>query len=398
MNSPLRRVRSDHLLIAGGLALLVVAVLLFGRTPVTGADPNDVFQGSTQYTTPSGARAFHDLLGELGTPVVRHRRAPDTLPPDLGALFVIAPSHAPEEAGIASLASWVDRGGTLVWLPARKTTTSQADAMLKPFGLSAKARTGEGTETSGTLAPLGGRGAYALRVGGALALARPEAGVLVQDAAGAVLAAAVPKGRGRFIALMDLDLVANGGLKTADHAEFMVHLATKAARGRRVAFDEYHHGFRESDTVLSLLMGSPLGAAAGLLVLAGFAAVFSRGRRLGPPVDTRDERRRRPSEALDAFAGVAGRLRAAPEAMRLILGEFEGYLEKELGTSKLPPAEHAAVRAGLAEGELTEALEAARLVAGSRADEPAFLQASRGLERVRRRLTQQREKQRRAAR
>ncbi len=399
MSRPRVRIRTDHLVIAASVALLVAATLLLGRAPVSGSDPDDVFQGSSTFTTPSGGRAFHDVLAELGARPLRIRRKPAAIPRDVGALLLIAPGHPPEEDDIDALADWVRGGGTLIWVAGRKSTVDQAEKLLRPFGLAAEARTGEAVSMTGRLAPWdAGPRRYRLLCGGPLRIVRPEepGQILLEDAAGAVAGAAVALGRGRFVALSDLDLVSNRGLRTEDHAEFMVHLATLAAGDRAIAFDEYHHGIREQDSPASLLLGSPLGPAAGLLLLAAFAAVYSHRRRLGPPVDTRDERRRRPGEAFDAFAGAAGRLRAAPEAMALILVEFEAFLERQLGVSKLPKADDAAVRAGLEPGQLSEVLEAARAVAVSRADEPAFLHVSRRLESLRRRLISQRAKQRRA--
>jgi hypothetical protein len=399
MSRPRLRLRSEHLVLAASLALLLAATLLFGRAPVTGADPDDVYQGSTHFTSPSGGRAFHDLLAELDVKPLRHQKTSDAVPRDVGTLLLIAPGHAPDGKEIEALAGWVQDGGTLVWIAGRKTTPAAADALLKPFGLASEARTGAAVATTGRLSPWGdGPRRYALRCGGPISIAAPPdpAQILIQDPAGAVAGVAVPKGRGRFVALTELDLVSNGGLRTEDHAEFMVHLALLSAGPRRIAFDEYHHGFRDHDSPASLLLESPLGAAAGLLLVAGFAAVYAHRRRLGPPVDTHDERRRRPGEAFDAFAGAAGRLRAAPAAMALILAEFEAFLERQLGVSRLPQADHAAVRAGLAPGELAEALEAARAVAVSRADEPALIHVSRRLEELRRRLVARRAKERRA--
>ncbi len=400
------RFRTEHLAIAGSLALLVAAVLVLGRGPAgADRDPLGLSTGSCRFATPGGTKALYVLLRDLDYSVTRHARRIELLPRGVSLLLLLAPSRPPDADAVAWAKGWVAEGGTLLWAPrGRGVLPAEADAEARPFnridgpsteadalpaafGLKRVPCGAAGvSRVTATLEPFGG-GRYGLACEGedrlAAVSASSPARPLAADDRGWI-AAVVPSGKGRFVALADLRLVSNAGLAAADHAAFAVHLVAGAAGGGRIVFDEYHHGDRGGQSALAVVWDSPLGPALLLGLAAVFSAVMARGRRLGPPLDRHTERRRRPAEYLDACARLCRSLRAGPPVMAMILAEIEQFLRRQTGASTPEAIEAVAVKAGLPADRLPRALARARALAGaSHADETELVACARELERLR---------------
>ncbi len=340
MKTPGIRLRNDHLVVMGSAVLLFLGALLAVQRPRgQGRDPQDALRGSSRYTSPSGGKALYALLRDLGYPATRWARKIQLLPDDLGLLLVVAPSRAPSPEEAGWLDGWVAAGGTLLWCPRSKPAGPAEDPVLAAFGLSSEGGSADVTgEVPATLKPLGGGAdrTYALSVTAERRLAaRPgtRAEVLAEDGKGWV-AAVVPRGRGRFIALAEPRLLTNAGLSRAEHAVFAVHLAALAAGGRRIAFDEFHHGFEEGQGAFALLWDSPLMGALALGVLAAFLGILASDRRLGPPIRLRREERRKPAEFIDALAGLCRRQRAAAQVQGILLSEYRLFLRRRGGAEE----------------------------------------------------------------
>lgn len=329
------RIRTETLVVVGGVVVLFLGALLAVRRPGgLGRDPKDALRGSSHYTSPSGGKALYSLLRGLGKPVSRHSRKTELLADDVGLLMILGSSKPVTQEEAAALSGWVAEGGSILWCP--RTGRVGDEPILSAFGLGE--RSGSKDETSGvsaTLEPVGGGAGvrYALSVTGERRLTGREAEVLAEDAGG-WLAAVVRKGRGRFIALAEPRILTNRGLSAVGHAEFAVHLAVLAAGGRRIAFDEYHHGFQEGQGALALIMDTSLFPALLLLGLALFLGLIASDRRLGPPLNLRREERRRPAEFIDAFAGLCRRQRAAGQVRAILQGEFRLFLRQHGGADR----------------------------------------------------------------
>jgi hypothetical protein len=358
-------------------------------------------------------KAFYVLLRDLGYPASRHAGRLELLPRDTSLLLLLAPPAPLEEAEAAWAKQWVEGGGTLIWAPragvaaapeaaaaprrAKRPRSARPaesdpvpDTLLAAFGLKrVEDAAAAHARAQATLDPLGGdpRRVYALEVSTRLRLAAdppaPRARPLARDGAGWI-AAVIEAGRGRFVALADPGCVANGGMKAADHAEFAVHLAALAAGGGRIAFDEFHHGDDRGQSAFAVVWNSPLRAALILLVLAAYGAVLASGRRLGPPAEGHEERRRRPAEFMDACASLCRRLRAAPAVAAVLADEFELDVRRRAGGAAPEAAARIAARAGLTSARLTGALERARALARrARVEEAELLACARELESIR---------------
>ena len=106
-------------------------------------------------------------------------------------------------------------------------------------------------------------------------------------------------GEGEIIVLADSSFLANGWLGKEDNsvlAANLIEYAVNTARGRRVAFDEYHFGYGSRETGWSLLGASLMRASAGwgvlCLMAAGALYLVLKGRRFGTrSAPTRTRRR-----------------------------------------------------------------------------------------------------------
>ena len=391
MKNPLARLRMEHLILLGSVLAVLAATLLLAQRPRSlGHDPKNEKQGSSHYTSPLGGKAFFALLESLGAAPFRHERALGLLPESTRGLLLLGPSAALEAKEVEELRDWVTRGGTLIWCRRRGAALDAEDPVLASFGLRI-VDIGEDkvVDVAASLAPVDRREtrSYTISVSRGLRLERTgenrAAAPLADDPSGWV-AAVVPRGEGRLVAFADPGLVANATISRADNAEFMVRLAEIASGGRPIAFDEYHHGFTEGQSAFAILWGSSLRPVLFLGVAAAFCGVFASGRRLGPAVDLHEERRRRPAEFIDAFAGLCRKRKAGPQALSMVLSELRLHLQQAHGAATPEAVARVSSRAGLDPAAVAATLEkAARLSKSAHVEDAALVSCCRELEAVR---------------
>jgi hypothetical protein len=205
-------------------AVVLIGVLL-GRAPEQPSGP----ASSSYATAPAGLAAYAELLERAGHDVRRVR---------------------------ASLADRRPaRGETVVVVDGRRLPPAQRDA------LRAHVRAGGHAILVGTAADtLGGDTSLPRRAGGSAPVSRRL-------------------GRGTAILVPDAEPLRNRSLAGGDHAAEA--LAIAGPHGRRIAFVESIHGYRE-ETGLAALPGR-VQTCLLLLGLAALAFLIARGRRLGPP-------------------------------------------------------------------------------------------------------------------
>lgn len=295
--------RGDILLVVGLLlALLGIAVIAAGSNAAGGGQ--DQLQGSSLSPAPGGALALYRWLDEAGYPVRRvtgaDRWADALRETDL--LFVLNPQSNFTAAQLAALDRWLDAGGVLVVAVegtggAGNPITDHLGAGLSPLF---PAVTGSFTprEPLWTAPPVR---QVAVQAGWQLDLHDPAAPVLLGAGASPLLVTQA-RGAGRVALLSNAYPFTNAGLPAADNRWLAWNLVT-GALGRRIAFDELHHGSGGAD-LRTLVTGQPWGWA--LIYAAGVAVLglLLTGRRLGPPVPVPTEGGRR--GAVDYVAALAG--------------------------------------------------------------------------------------------
>lgn len=237
--------------------------------------PSDV---STTYSAdPKGVKAFYTLLSDrLEFRTACLRRPYTQLPSDAAVLVVVQPLPAipiePDER--AALTQWVRKGGVVVFV-------SDAPAIL-PAGF------------------------------------RSQRGL----------------GKGHVYVLQSRKFVTNEGLRSYRNAlEPLAIIFRHAAPNRLVLFDEYHHGFVESDSWSMFgRMSRQVKIALAMLLAAGLVLCYSRGRRFGSVRRLPQKERLRPGfEFVESVARLYQRARAPHVAAGILCDSFSQNLCSRLG-------------------------------------------------------------------
>ena len=257
--------------IAGFVVVFVLVLVVIDRfTPEPKGPPS-----SSYATTPKGLAAYASVLQRAGHPVRQLRtRIAEKAPPTDQTLVVLDPDvMEPEEA--QAIGAWVRSGGRLVaggagdasWLdeivdhpPVWEDSADSGRRTLVPTA-----------DTTGVTEVASNGGGWH-RLGGALPSIGP---------ADAPLLVSTRSGKGEVALLADATPLTNQRLAQADGAALGVALA--GGDGRTVAFLETVHGYGVSRG----FGGLPTSVKWALLGLAltALIAIWSAGRRFGPPED-----------------------------------------------------------------------------------------------------------------
>ena len=330
----MRRVpRSRHPFRLPAAVVVVGAALAILITPAAAPNNSDP---SSYATGRAGTWAFYHLEASLGA--VPTRLTGDGFAAALraaGTLVEAAPTVSFTKAQVGDLVRFVRGGGTLLYAVG---TTAVDAPILAAFGL-----TDRGSYPARDWReqlPLAGHAPLQVEMGRSVGLGYARATALpLLGPVAAPVAVVEQLGRGRAVVLGSEAPLSNYGLRQSQDALFAV-LASGTTAGRRVVFDEIHHGYGLGDGTTALLLGTPLGLAAILVAVVVLLFLASRGRRLGralPPPELVSVRTT--EEQLDALAhlyartsdrrAVAGRYLAE---LRASAGPAFGRMPDESGT------------------------------------------------------------------
>ena len=305
-------------LLAAAAAILGVNAALAGLEAVTGGAEPGGPASSSYATAPDGMAAFAQLLADRGHPVSRLRAGLADLPLDPAATLVVAGPFAVTPPEGEAVARFVEAGGRLV------VAADDPSPLLRRLA-GTRGWSTEPARRSTVLVPVREvDGVSTVTADGSGSWSDPGASLPVLAAGGATLATVTVAGRGRVVAVADPSVWHNRRLDEADNAAF--GLAAMGERGRPVEFAEAHHGYGRSRGLAVVPWRWRWAAAVG--VLAAALAMWSRGRRLGPPEDAERElppprrayvdavaaslvRTRRPAESLAPLQAAARRRIAA---------------------------------------------------------------------------------------
>jgi hypothetical protein len=295
------------LVLLAGLLLFVSALV---RRP---AQPIPFYLDSSAET---GLRALHLWLQDLGYDVRRTGGMHFQLPADADLLFVYPNQLTYSEAEAHALRAWVEEGRTLVIVGPHPE-----DVQLEQlFGVRSKPREGFGLVEQ-QVQPLAPEGKARYRSdwnlnSEVLDLENAPAAVpmlLADD--GQVTAAVQQAGDGTVWHLTPGIAFVNHGLAEEDHGQLLPPLLRRVPAGGVIAFDTYHQFgvSRVGEQIVTLqdwLYRTPAGWATFFAFVATILFLVLHGRRLGPPVATRAERRRREAaEYVEAMASLSRRAR-----------------------------------------------------------------------------------------
>jgi hypothetical protein len=308
-------IRRQSLLILGLFAILIVAVLLFGRT---GSVDRAYDLDSRQ---PDGLLLLRRWLQAMDYEVATTERAAFAIP--AGAdLFVIYPGLATyTEPEAAALVRWVEAGGTLAIIGTGHPALADAlDFEFVSPNFPSMARSAQQAQPLLPAAPAlwTGPGPVSLPQAAA-AGAIPVLTITQGDPAVWVQA----RGEGLLWLLAQRYAFVNADLMEEEQPYLWLALLRSVPAGGKIVFDTYHLfgpdplASGRIGSIQDWLYGTPTGWATFFLILLGLLYLLLSGRRLGPPLTIPAQgRRREAAEFVVAMAGLQRRARVSDSVAR----------------------------------------------------------------------------------
>lgn len=315
------------LFVAGGAFLLLVILGFLFAPANTGAS------AATTYSTASeGAKAAYLLLQETGYHVERWQHDSTSLKPDSNTVLIIAdPAIIPNARQKAALERFVSGGGRVIttglqgagFLPEDSSEYNEAPktpwAEFKAVAPSAITRAAPKI----TLAPLA-------RWSG-------KSGIALYGDNDQTVVTHFSLGKGDILWMASATPLTNAGIKEPGNLEFLL-AAIGDKQLTRVLFDEYVHGYGESEEpershplMTALLLQS---------VLLGLAAILTFSRRSGPVRPMPAESRLAPLEFVETLGGLYQQAHAAAIAVDVYYQRFQYWTTRRLGIgNKATPEE-----------------------------------------------------------
>jgi hypothetical protein len=326
-----------NLLVIGGifLVLVVLQVLLYSNEEA----PNENEENgdrSTYCSRTYGTRGLYLYLEESGYDVSRLRKQYTTLESEgITTLFVVVPLPflQPSAEEFKALTDWVEKGGQLVIVDRIVANVEFGPDLKINSRLRSQAKNDSlrilqpSTFTSGVSTPEFYDYTSTLRIAGG-----PSVGY-IGDSTGPSLAS-VPYGKGRVVLLTDPYIIANNGIMQGDNLKLALNLINEVAPNKKLAFDEYHHGYDAKFQVggmLGYFQGTPvlwMLAQFGLLTLV---VVYSRGRRFARALPLKEEDRASSLEFVGSMAHLQSLASASDLAIENIYGRFRQRLCRYAG-------------------------------------------------------------------
>jgi len=308
-------------ILATGLCVILITVISL----LSVDSPGDFIgrRPSTFFSDRTGTRALLLILQQLIPATDQWRRPLIDLPPESGSsrstLIVMGPEEALTESEVTALDKWISSGGQLIladgkeWQIRRRSNSekSEKEAVKEPA---------KSDKQDAAYSPQGFLARHGLR---------PAANT---SGAGAT-ASAITKswGSGRIVLVSDSYAFSNQTLRATENAVWMADRTSEwsDAGASRVLIDEYHHGFGDRRSILSLIgafLVLPWGFMSMQLALAGLIFLLGTRRRFGRPVEELPVERTSPIETVEALGGLF----EAAQARVLCVRSIHQYLNLQL--------------------------------------------------------------------
>jgi hypothetical protein len=357
-------------LVRAGLAVVAVvasaAVLVQAFDASLGGSTGGGERSSSYATGPDGVAAWAELLERFGHRVEHRRESIGSGDLDADSTLVVLDPDALDDRATRAARTFVESGGLLV------AGGAQLVGALSPVVPDPPRAVATSRHVFDDIAPgVGLDGVRTVRADGGTAW-RVGGGVDVLVAGGDdVLLARATVGRGSVLLLADATVVHNRAIAAVDNAAVALFLAGGATR--TVVFAEHEHGYGSAGGLGALPRRWQW--ALVLLGAATVAAMWARGRRLGPPEDT--ARTLPPPRAayVEAIAVTLQRADARDDVAERVSSAVRARLAARGALGPEPPRERLveqARHARLTEHEIRVVLDGAR-------DDADLLAAGRAL-------------------
>lgn len=319
--------RIQLLLALGLLAVLVAFILLQGEEQAP--EPFDPAS-----TAPTGLRALWLWLEAMGYTVERNDGATFTIP-SANTLLFIYPNRQPYSEGEAEqLRRWVEAGGTVVLVG----QTPQEEALRAHFAVET------GAPITALFANVDQQQPLLPDLAGPIALSEnaptldlsnaPTAISVLATSDGQTTLALQPLGEGFIWHLSLYHSLTNGQLRDPNQATIVPALLRHLPARGGIVFDTYHlfgpslTADLEIRSLQDWLYGTALGWATLFAAVVTLLFLALQGIRLGPPLPTREELRRR--EAAEFVTAMANLLRRGQQRA-FVAAHHKRRLKRALG-------------------------------------------------------------------
>jgi len=347
------------------LAVLVFVLILFigGNVWLAGrgarqASGVELFPNASAFNRgPSGLSGLYATCRSMGIDVRTWRRSWEALPPQARVLVVALPFPPTERLGReepAALKAWLRRGGTIL-------VVGHDPDVSAALGLRARAGTSERRAVRPAAPTALMSGVESLQLSGERwAGVLPPAVIHAADRRGPAVASR-PVGSGWVVAIADADALSNAHIAEGDNLLVPLNLFAAPAGAGPVYFDEYHHGFRERQTLAGLLTRPPALWVTLQVVFALALLLHAASRRFGPPLPLiTPPARRSSSEYVAAMASLFRRAGHRRVVLDTLAQSFRRDVSRALGIPAAGSpdefAESAARRTGVDKERIRRAL------------------------------------------
>jgi hypothetical protein len=382
------------------LGLFAVLLWLVGSQ---GAEETPESIGSSTSPGPRGTLALYRWLEGAGFEVSRTERG-DRFPPEADTLIMVNPNNDFPTGQAGTVRRWVEEGNTLVLalggnLDDPSVGFGDKHPILREFGFDISPLYFYSDTLPMSQPSFGRPPVVQIIMPGSVSLVLPLTGtvplVTTTDSGSdrLPLAAMMRVGEGRVFLLSTQFPLTNEGIREPGNGAFAYNMLQMSG-GRRVAFDEAHHGASTGGDLLALLTGTPWGWALIYGAVLGAIYFIWSARRLGPPLPVLAPDQRRPtSEYVTSVARLFRRARkpgyAAERYLRFLKRTLSRHAELDpyLTDANFVRSLGERGRHDFNQEEMLRAIEHLRDLegnaSGNEATELAALRALREAERVR---------------
>ena len=311
----------------GWILALVFAALIGGAAYLAQPkqDSPEHSSNSDAANGTSAARLFAQAMGHP-TSTIEGSFAP---PSQDGLMFVFTPTSPYSADDASQAASWVRRGGVLVYASEQgDAELDRAFSVTRPSRFVSSQKQLANPVLDGVTTVSGGDFAIPL-------YASAQQVPVLRSESGQPLGYIQHFGQGSVVVLADPLVLCNGYLGKTDNGRFLSDLLGLIGGGAPVGFDEYHHGLILTDLAPQAWVTTPWGAAILWFLVAVFAGLLLRGRRFGPLIPRAAEVARADTE----WAVAVGELLRRSGARALTLGMLATASERAVAARTGLPAQ-----------------------------------------------------------
>jgi hypothetical protein len=316
--------------------VILIVLLLIGLNAVSYIKPEDAIESeqrpnrSSYNSRETGTRALFEYLQQTGYNVTRWRKpfkpGSDKFPE---TLLIAGPTTVPfSDSEIKNILDWVRAGGRLIisdrdppislipqtspwritYYTPEETDKNRTIPAIQPAPLSKGVKSIEVSAFAGRFWIEQSKENQADKQGSSESALSPFPVPYFADEHGSAVIDFV-YGKGRILLLSDPYVIANNGISRADNLQLGLNLV--GFKGDQIAFDEYHHGWRdERKGLIAYMRNTPLFSIAAQLLFLLTIVLWTSAYRYGRPLPMKQVDRRAKLEFVSSMAELQLRAQA----------------------------------------------------------------------------------------